>query len=336
VPARRFGPEESLEAFAVRRLGREAFDKLVQPLAAGIWTADPARLGMAAACPEFLAMERDHGSLWAGERARRRAGGTAAAGARYGQFVTLASGLETLPRRLAERLVARGTTFLEATATGVSRTPDGRWTCSLRPAAGTAETIPADAVVVATPARAAAPLIAGLDPSLATELSAVDYAGSAIVSLGYDRDQVAHPLDAAGLVVPRVAGRRLLAVSFSSAKFPGRAPPGCVLLRSFVGGALDPDALRLSDPELVELARRDVEAMLGIRGDPRRVQVDRWAGSMPQYHIGHADRAARIAADRHAGLAFAGAAYTGVGIPQVIASGRAAAARVLAGLGSVT
>jgi oxygen-dependent protoporphyrinogen oxidase len=338
VPPRRpatEGDDESLERFVVRRLGREAFERLVQPLAAGIWTADPARLGMDAALPEFVAMERECGSLWAGER-RRLAGSAApaAAGARYGQFLTLTGGIEMLPRRLAEVLGGRGVRFVAGAATGLARLAPAEWEVTVRPAGGgVAERLSADAVVVAVPAPAAARLLADIDPGLAADLAAIEYAGSAVVSLGFRRGDVAHPLDAAGLVVPRSAGRRVLAVSFSSAKYPGRAPEGHVLLRSFVGGALDPGVLDLDDAALESLACRETAALLGIGGRPVFARIDRWKGAMPQYHVGHAARIAAIerAVAVHPGLALAGAAYRGVGIPQVIASGQAAARRLCSG-----
>jgi oxygen-dependent protoporphyrinogen oxidase len=332
VPRRLAGPEESLEAFAVRRLGREAFERLVQPLAAGIWTADPARLGMAAACPEFLAMERERGSLWAGEQARlREPAADAASGARYGQFVSFLGGMQTLTDRLAERLRSRGVVFRRGRAERLARR-DSRWQVSVAAGEDPVETLPADGVIVATRAPAAAVLLAGVDPDLAAELAGIVYAGSVIVSLGFARDDVAHPLDAAGLVIPRTAGRRALAVSFSSSKFPHRAPPGCVLVRVFLGGALDPESLALDDDALVSLAVAEAAIVIGASGRPRLVQVDRWANAMPQYHVGHADRVARIetAVARYPGLALAGAAYRGVGIPQVIASGQAAARQVIA------
>ena len=329
-PAEDATADESLESFAVRRLGREAFERLVQPLASGIWTADPARLSMAAACPEFLEMERSDGSLWAGEHRRLRAKAHAvAAGARYGQFLSLARGMESLPARLAEHLRDRGATFVQARASGIVPGPTGGWEIPLAAGATGLARLAADAVVVAVPAPAAAGLFAGLDGALAADLAAIEYAGSAIVSLGFARDDVAHPLDAAGLVVPRVAGRRALAVSFSSSKFLGRAPAGCVLMRVFLGGALDPEALDRDDDALVALAYEEAAILVGARGRPRLVQVARWAGAMPQYHVGHLVRMQRIelALAAHPGLALAGNAYTGVGIPQVIASGQTAAAR---------
>ena len=343
IPARnRSVTDESLEHFAVRRLGREAFEQLVQPLAAGIWTADPARLSMAAACPEFFAMEIRDGSLWAGEqkRVRAAAGAPQATGARYGQFLTLASGMETLPRRLADQLAARGVQFVTASATGLLQRPDNVWEVSLRDVAGGKETagtvslpatIEADAVIVAAPSGVAADLLRPIDPSLAMGLAGIEYAGSAIVSLGFAREDVAHPLDAAGVVIPRREGRRILAVSFSSQKFPGRAPEGSVLMRTFVGGALDPETATLDDGRLLPLVLAELRDVLGVQGTPRIVQIDRWRGAMPQYTVGHADRVASIQRQvaTHRGLAIAGAAYEGVGIPQVIASGQAAAAAVL-------
>ena len=335
VPARRAtaagDDDESLESFAVRRLGREAFERLVQPLAAGVWTADPARLSMAAACADFLAMEREAGSLWAGEQRRQRAaaeGGTA--GARYGQFLTLATGIETLPRRLAERLAAGGVRFVTDAATAVTPCPDGGWRVEL----SGAPPLAAGGVVIAAPAPAAAKILGGVDRGLAAELAGIEYAGSAVVVLGYRRDDVAHPLDAAGIVVPRRAGRRVLAISFASAKFAGRAPEGHALVRVFAGGALDPAVLDMDDATLESLARDEAAAMLGVRGRPVLSRVERWHGAMPQYHVGHMGRVGRIdaAIATHPGLALAGAAYRGVGIPQVIASGQSAARRCAAAL----
>jgi oxygen-dependent protoporphyrinogen oxidase len=334
VPRRSTPGDESLESFVVRRLGREAFERLVQPLAAGIWTADPARLSMAAACGEFLAMEREQGSLWAGEQRRARAAAApSAAGARYGQFLTLTSGMETLPARLAERLRERGVRFVDATAVGLERLPGGSWRIALAVRDGAGTVIDADAVVVAVPATVTARLIASIEPALTADLSGIEYAGSAVISLGFARADVTHPLDAAGMVIPRRAGRRILAVSFSSSKYPGRAPKGSVLLRVFAGGALDPDVVRRDDTMLETIAREEVAELLGARGTPRVVQIDRWHGAMPQYHVGHAERVARIM-ERTAvvrGLGLAGAAFTGVGIPQVIASGQAAARQACAG-----
>lgn len=340
------GRDESLEHFAVRRLGREAFERLVQPLVSGIWTADPSRLSMAAACPDFLAMEQEHGSLQAGERKRIAASSplpsrdAGISGARYGQFVTLASGIDTLPTCWAAALAARGVTLSQGRVAALERATRLRLTIDDDSATAghgpnwspSERQLDADAVVVAVAAPLAARLVASLSPALHAELAAIDYAGSAIVCLGFPRDAVAHPLDAAGLVIPRCEKREILAVSFSSSKFPGRAPAGHVLLRVFIGGALDPVAATLDDETLQARACREVRSLLGIRGEPSFTLVARWEGAMPQYHLGHVERVARIAGivAEQPGLALAGAAYEGVGIPQVIASGRTAATTAMA------
>ena len=339
VPPRAGDDDESLESFAVRRLGREAFDRLVQPLVAGIWTADPAKLSMAAACPEFLSMEREHGSLSVGEETRLARMGEShrGEGARYGQFVTLASGMGRLAERWQERLRTSGVEWRCGRATAVSRDAAGRFRVEAVGAEGEPQAIAADGVVVALPAPIAAGVVAPLDAGVAGELAAIEYAGSVVVVLGWPRQAVAHPLDAAGLVVPRIEGRAALAISFSSSKFPGRAPEGQVLLRVFLGGALDPERTLLDDDRLVALATREAADLLGARGVPSFVEIARWPGAMPQYHLGHGARLARI--DRGVasfpGLALAGAAYGGVGIPQVIGSGTAAAARILERIGTL-
>jgi len=336
VPPRPDDGDESLESFAVRRLGPEAFERLVQPLVAGIWTADPARLSMRAACPEFVAMEREHGSLSLAEERRIRGLGDShrGAGARYGQFVTLATGLETLATRCVERLSAAGVEILPRRAGAIARRPGGGYTIALDPAAD--GVIEADALVVALPAPVAARVVSGLDAALAGDLAAIEHADSVVVALGYRRDRVAHPLDAAGMVVPRAEGRAALAASFSSSKYAGRAPEGHVLVRVFFGGALDPARARLDDDRIVALAREELGVLLGAEGEPALVEVARWPAAMPQYHLGHAERVARIATRLGGwpGLALAGAAYEGVGIPQVIGSGRSGAEIALRALGT--
>jgi oxygen-dependent protoporphyrinogen oxidase len=293
---------------------------------------------MAAACPEFWDMEVRHGSLSAGERARTRQGGAGpeASGARYGQFVTLASGMETLVARLDSRLETAGVRRIVGTAQTLKRQANDGWSLTVESqtpggVSSPAETLRADGIVVAIPSAAAAALLTPVDGELAAQLGEIEYAGSAVVSLGFNRADVAHPLDAAGMVVPRVEGRRALAISFSSSKFPQRTPAGCVLVRVFLGGALDPAANQLDDQALVALALGEAADLIGARGAPLLVQVNRWAKAMPQYHLGHLSRVARIRErlKHFPGIALAGNAYEGVGIPQVIASGQAAAARLM-------
>jgi oxygen-dependent protoporphyrinogen oxidase len=194
--------------------------------------------------------------------------------------------------------------------------------------------ISASAVVLATEAHASARLVDGIDPELAQGLRAIPYASSLIVSLGYRRDQVAHPLDGFGAVVPAIERRSILAVSFLSVKFPHRAPPGTVLMRVFVGGAMQPELFELDDAAVTSLVRRDLGELLGVRGEPLLVEISRHGRAMPQYTLGHLDRVAaiRALAARHPRLILTGNAFDGVGIPDVIRNAEAAAAATLQGL----
>jgi oxygen-dependent protoporphyrinogen oxidase len=194
-----------------------------------------------------------------------------------------------------------------------------------------ADHAPYDAVILAVPAPAAAELLRGSDAALADDLVAIEYASTAIVSVAFDREAIPHPLDGFGFVVPLIERRSLLAGTFSSIKFPGRAPATLVLIRAFVGGALRPEVVELDDGALLDLVRRDLADLLGVRAEPVLTRISRWPRSMPQYAVGHLERAARIARRVQAlpGLRLAGNAYDGVGIPDCIRSGEAAAESLL-------
>jgi oxygen-dependent protoporphyrinogen oxidase len=333
LPRRTDESDESLASFVKRRLGREALDRLVQPLVAGIYTADPNELSLRATLPQFVAMERDHGSLiWAGIRQAKaaRSAERNASGARYGLFVTLADGMDTLPRALAAALP----TQTVRTGTAVRRVgrpdPGAPWRVELLDGPA----IEAGAVVLATEAHASARLIDGYDPELSLHLRSIPYASSVVVNIAYRRDQVTHPLDGFGAVVPAIEGRSLLAVSFTSVKFPGRAPAGTVLMRAFVGGATRPDLFERDDQAIEALVRSELAGLLGAQGEPLLVDIARHARAMPQYTLGHLDRVAKIRqrAARHARLVLAGNAFDGVGIPDCIRAGQAAAEEALSAL----
>src|SRR5262249_12406791 len=166
----------------------------------------------------------------------------------------------------------------------------------------------------------------------AKELRRIEYASTAIVVSGHKLADIAHPLDAFGLVVPAIEGRKILAVSFTSRKFPGRAPEGCIQLRTFVGGAMQPELMHLSDDEIKRLVQCELEKILGVTWKPDFAIVSRWMRSMPQYHVGHLDLVASIEKELAAfpRLALAGNAFHGVGIPDCIHSGEQAAEKVFA------
>jgi oxygen-dependent protoporphyrinogen oxidase len=326
VVPRGTGDDESLGSFVRRRLGREALERVAQPLVAGIYTADPDDLSVAATMPRFLEIEQRERSiiraLW---RAARRAPHLGTSGARWSLFVTFQDGMGEVIDTIAARLPA-GTAMLKQRATGIVR--DGaRW----QVATSGGSTRHADALIVAVEAHAAARLLHYVDPQLAALLGEIAYASSVTVSLGYRRADVPHPLDGFGFVVPRSERRAILACTFSSVKYARRAPEGHVLLRCFLGGALDAGALADDDATLVARARADLRAALGVRAEPMLARLRRHPASMPQYHLGHLARVEAI--ERRLGelrgLGLAGGAYRGVGIADCVRSGEAAAESAL-------
>lgn len=325
------GDDESLAHFVRRRFGREALERLVQPLVGGIYTSDPEKLSLRATMPRFLEMEREHGSLIRALRRQRRenAGDAPASGARYGLFATPAGGISELVDALAARVESDATVQFETEVQSLTPEPDRRGFVLELPF-GAKESF--DAVILAVPAYRAGPAIAGFAPHAADALGRIEYASTAIVVSGHKLADIRHPLDAFGLVVPAIERREILAVSFTSRKFPDRAPAGCVQLRTFVGGAMQPQLMQLSDAELTQLVARELASILGVIGKPDFTIVSRWMRSMPQYHVGHLDLMATVERDLAAfpRLALAGNAYHGVGIPDCIHSGEEAAERVFA------
>ncbi len=331
LPRGRPGADESLASFVRRRLGDEALNWLAQPMVGGIYTADPERLSLRATMPQFLEMEERHRSIILAlrrQQSRIPRERRADSGPRYSLFATLDDGLQTLVDALAERLPA-GTVRLCCPVAALSREKNG-WTLRL----GDGTDLRADGVILAIPAFQAGALTRDLDADLARELEAIPYASSVTVNLAYRRGEILHPLDGFGFVVPACEGRTIIACSFSSVKFANRAPEGHVLLRAFAGGALQPEPFEWDDEKLLIGVRRDLDDLLGIRAAPLWSHVARHSRSMPQYHVGHLARMAALERRLHRWptLTLAGNAYRGVGIPDVIRSGEAAADALLAEL----
>jgi protoporphyrinogen/coproporphyrinogen III oxidase len=323
IPARRGGRDESLASFVTRRLGREVLDRVAQPLAGGIYTADPNRLSVQATMPRFVEMERKYGSLVRGLRAverSRAAQGAGTSGARWNLFVGLRSGMGTLADALAARL-ARSIRY-GAEATALTRA-GAQWKVEL--ARGAA--LEADAVICAAPASAAAHLLAPHDEPLAQRLRAIGYASAAVVNLTYRESDFPEPPRTFGFVVPIAERRRIIAGSFSSLKYEGRAPDGWIIARTFLGGVMQADMMRLGDDAMIAAARDELRQLLGVAAAPSIAEVQRWPDAMPQYEVGHLDGVAQIelAAAKLPGLGLAGAAFRGVGIPDCVRSGEEAA-----------
>jgi oxygen-dependent protoporphyrinogen oxidase len=309
--------DESLASFVRRRLGRQALERMAQPMVGGIYTADPETLSLRATLPRFLDMERQHRSLILAMMRQGQKPGTS--GARYSLFLSFDRGMEVLANALAEvvsnvRLKTRVTEL-----SFNSRT----W----RIKADSGESFEADAVCLAVPAYTAAKLLENIDHGLASQLNAIKYASTATINFAYPRAAVQHPLNGFGFVVPFVEKRSLIACTFSNVKFDNRAPDDHVLLRAFAGGALQPDVFALDESQLVTRIEADLRELLNIDRKPLFTEVAKWERSMPQYDVGHLDRVQAIENEARGvtGLALAGNAYRGAGIPDCIRSGEAAA-----------
>ena len=374
LPARRQEGDESLAQFARRRFGREVYERLIEPLVSAVYGADLEKLSLEATLGRFRQMELQYGSLIRAMRKMRRgrsgsrgvpapsnrdapapsnqdvqaplsgnledAGAgqptptvaSPESGARYSMFVTLREGLSGLVEALGRQLPTKAIR-LQTPVQAIRRLPDGGWELRLAGKdAGKSEMF--DGVILALPAYASAQLLTPVDSELARLLAEIPYTGTAIVAMAFDQSQVGHPLDGMGAVIPAIEKSPLLAISFSNRKYPHRAPPGKVLLRSFLGGAKRPELLDLDDQQLREVVLAELQRLLHIQGRPCLELVARWPASMPQYPVGHKERVAEIGRllDRWPGLALAGNAYQGIGLPDCIHRGQQAAEGVLAAL----
>ena len=337
IPRRRGNSDESLARFVTRRLGREVLERVAQPLAGGIYTADPETLSIAATMPRFVEMERRKGSLIRGLRAAARGGAAEArgtSGARWSLFVSFKGGIAALVDALAARLAQ--SIRRRARAVELNQRPDNadsaapRW--RIRFADG-AE-FDADAVVCAAPAYALAPLLEPHNAQLAHSLAGIRYASAATVAMAFRTSDFPRLPRSFGFVVPIVENRRIIAGSFSSLKFAGRAPDGMILARVFIGGALQSEMMALDEDAMITAAREEFAALLGVAAKPALVCVRRWPDSMPQYEVGHLERVAAIEreAAKLEGFELAGAFMRGVGIPDCVRSGEAAAEAVFASI----
>ena len=333
--------DESLESFAVRRLGREAFDRLVEPIVGGIFTAKASTLSMRSAMPQFVEMERKYGGLIRGQRAKNRDPSVSeqaarqASGARYDQFLAPKNGMQSWLDQLVDKLPSTSIE-INSRIDSIKRLENRSWLVekSIQDENGDVEStdaIPFDAIILAIPAGPASSLLKPVSPVLHSELQSVPYADSAVVTMLIDRKEVALDLLCFGIVIPQCEHRDALAISFTSEKYEGRTPKDKILLRVFMGGAVRPELIQESDDRLYEKAWHDVQDLLGIRTRPTWHRVVRWIAAMPQYLVGHPSRLDRIDAEleNYPSLALAGNAYRGVGIPQCVRSGRLAAERIV-------
>ncbi|MGP4007849.1 protoporphyrinogen oxidase [Streptomyces sp. 4N124] len=321
LPRTEVGEDVAVGAYVAERLGREVVDRLVEPLLGGVYAGDAYRISMRSAVPQLFQAARTHQSLTEGVREIQA---KAAAAQQTGPvFMGIEGGVGSLPLAVAESVRERGGEIVTGAAvTELRRESSGRW----RVATGD-RVLHADAVVVAVPAPAAAGLLRAEAPAAAAELSAVEYASMALVTLAYRRAETALP-EGSGFLVPPVDGRTIKASTFASQKWGWIADrnPDLVVLRTSVGRYGETEILQRADDELVDVSRHDLKAATGLDATPVETRVTRWDDGLPQYPVGHHARVARIREHvaKLPGLAVCGAQYDGVGIPACIASAYAA------------
>jgi oxygen-dependent protoporphyrinogen oxidase len=300
LPRKRSDGEESLAEFVGRRLGNEALEKIAEPLVAGIH----------AGTPETMSIKRDF--------AQRRSG------PKRTMFMSLIEGMmeltDALKARLDERLLLSNR---KVGRINLIRDTDLPHHSIYEVHMEDGKTLRADCVILATPVFVTAELLQDLDATLSDVLLSIPCVSTATISLAYRGSEIHHPLDGFGFVIPRTEKRKIMASTWTSVKFSHRSPPDSVLLRAFVGGAQNEELLEMDDGMIIDMARKELEDIMGITADPILTRIYRWDKSMPQYKVGHAETLSRLEDRllRYPGLYITGCAYRGIGISDCIHDG---------------
>ena len=323
--------DESVADFVRRRLGTEAFERMAQPMIGGIYTSDAENLSLKATFPRFLEMEQEHGSIIKALLAQKRKATQTSrdtSGPRYSLFLSFADGMQTLVDTLTENLA--GCICLDSCVTTIQKNESQvEWRVCL----DDGKVLSADLLCIALSAPQKSKILTNVSRPLAKKLSAIPYTSSATVNLAFRREDIAHPLNGMGFVVPVTEQLNLVGCSFSSVKFEHRVPANHVLLRAFVGGnTFEDDAnSNTTQIDLTSSALKDVSKLLGIKEKPLFSIVSQHSQAMAQYLVGHQTLVREIdgLAKDFPSLALAGNAYHGIGIPDCIHSGEQAALQLL-------
>jgi len=327
-PPRKADADETVASFVERHYGLEMVDRLADPLLSGVYGGEASQLSVRAVLPRFAEMETTHGSLGRAMLAARKKIAHASKAPARPLFTSLKDGMQQMVDAVVSRLSASA---LHANSpVQCIQKQDSGWVIS----AGYASDH-FDAVIMATPAQAAAELLGMASAELASELRGIHYTSSVTVNLGYDRSVRASLPPGFGFLVPRSEGKRMLAATFVHNKFPHRAPEDRALLRCFIGGARNEKILQAPDEEVVRIVREELRQIIKLTADPLFTRLYRWKGAMAQYGVGHLERLQRIEKllQQLPGLALAGNGYRGIGVPDCVRSGNEAANRALLAVG---
>ncbi|HRQ38000.1 MAG TPA: protoporphyrinogen oxidase [Chloroflexota bacterium] len=330
IPPKTDDADETLAQFIQRRLGQEALDKIAEPLLSGIYNADAELQSMMATFPRFRDMEKQHGSLIKAMLAAKKARAQAAPnGGAPSMFTSFKPGMEELTLALREKLTGDCRVGIKverlagATHSPITQLPNYQ----LHLSDGT--TLPTNAIILAVPAFVAAQLLADLAPRAAETLRQIRYVSTGTISLAYKREEIDHPLNGFGIVIPRSERRRINAVTWSSTKFDHRAPEGYALLRVFFGGSRTPEMMAVPDEALLPIVQAELREMMGVTAVPLFHRIYRWQQSNPQYDVGHLERVAAIEANLPPGIFVTGSPYRGVGVPDCVKQAQDTAVQVI-------
>jgi len=337
LPAQKGRRDESVGEFLERRLGPEVVQRVAEPLLAGIYAGELDKLSLRATFPQFREAELKHGSLIRGMRhsvRRGAAGGGTPVDARFrgAAFLTFRRGLSTMVEALDDALAGVDRRMGQRAA-AIRKTADGANARRYAVELDSGETLEADAVVVAAPAFAAAPLLDGhVD---VTALQAIDYVSVANVVLAFDKATFGLEFKGSGFLVPRTEGRHITACTWTSTKWLHTSPQDKVLLRCYVGRAGDEASVELPDDQLAAAVLQDIRDILSVRAEPIFTEITRLRRSMPQYPVGHVEAIGGLRdrlAEQLPGVYVIGNAIDGIGLPDCIRQGKAAARQALAEL----
>lgn len=327
-PPHKASGDETVAEMVERHYGTDMVDLLADPLLSGVYGGEASQLSVRAVLPRFADMEAKHGSLGRAMLSARQKMAAAKKGPAPPLFSSLKEGMQQMVDALVAR-IDRGAIRCSTEVESVIAQDDG-WTIS----AGY-QSDHFDGLIIATPAGAASALLQMADGNLARELGAIRYSSSVTVTLGYDEAVRRSLPPGFGFLVPRSAGRRMLAATFVHNKFPHRAPENRAIVRCFLGGARDEQILQNSDDEILTIVRDELKQIIKLTAEPLFVRIYKWKGAMAQYSVGHLDRLQRIegAVQQLHALALAGNAFTGIGVPDCVRSGRQAALKVVSAVG---
>jgi oxygen-dependent protoporphyrinogen oxidase len=321
LPPREDDGDESLADFVRRRLGSEVLDKLAEPLLAGIYNTEAEKQSLLATFPRFRELERRYGSLTRGMIAARQANKPDNK-PKYATFVSFKTGM----RELVEGLITRldGDLRLNTRVRSITPRGEGAYTVTL----SDESQINTEHLLLTTPAHITARLIGGVCDIASDMLGDIRYVSTGTVSLAYKRDDISHPMQGFGVVIPRSEGRPINAITWTSTKFYYRAPEGHALLRVFFGGSRTPKSFDLSDDALLDMVQGELRAIMGIDAAPLFTRIHRWNEANPQYDVGHLDRVDTLESALPAGIHLTGSAYRGIGVPDCVHQGQVMASKV--------